>query len=64
MTSSRGRMSPPSALGRAVSESCCFERAAAGGDELDRDDSEVNATWLTGSTSGKVHPERYVRFSF
>lgn len=48
-----GRISPPNALSRAMSESCCFDRSASD-DDLDLDDPEVKATWSTESTSGKV----------
>ena len=47
-------MLPPTALSRAVSESCCFDPSASD-DDLDPDDPKVTATWLTQSTSGKVN---------
>jgi len=53
MTSRERRVWPPTALGRAVSESCCFDRSASD-DDLDVDDPEAKTTRLTQYTTGKV----------
>jgi len=56
---------PPTGLiGRAVSESCCFDRSASD-DDLDPDDQDgkVTTSWtLAHSTSGKVNSSEYNAF--